>query len=74
MINVAMADRAALDGNAEIEAAVSRVEETLSDRGRVLLRPSGTEPVVRVMVEGQDAGEVGRLCGDLAKQVERILA
>mgnify|MGYP001820510138 FL=1 len=74
MINVAVTDRAALDDNPAVDAAVSRVEEELSDRGRVLLRPSGTEPVVRVMVEGQDAEEVHRLCSDLAQEVERALA
>ena len=57
-----------------MSAAISRVEQQLSDRGRVLLRPSGTEPVVRVMVEGQDAEEVQRLCSGLAQEVERILA
>ena len=74
MINVAMTDRSALDDNPGVHAAVSQVEEQLSDRGRVLLRPSGTEPVVRVMVEGQDADEVHRLCSDLAQEVERVLA
>jgi phosphoglucosamine mutase len=74
MINVAMADRAALDQNPGIGAAVARVEEQLAGRGRVLLRPSGTEPVVRVMVEGQDAEEVQHLCSSLADEVERMLA
>ena len=74
MIKVAMADRAALDRNPGIGAAVARVEEQLAGRGRVLLRPSGTEPVVRVMVEGQDAEEVQHLCSSLADEVERILA
>ena len=64
----------ALSDNPEVDAAVARVENQLAGRGRVLLRPSGTEPVVRVMVEGQDQDEVQRLCTDLAGEVEQILA
>jgi phosphoglucosamine mutase len=40
----------------------------------VLLRPSGTEPLVRVMVEGQDGEEVASLCADLAQRVGSALA
>jgi phosphoglucosamine mutase len=49
--------------------AVGRAESLLEERGRVLLRASGTEPLVRVMVEGEDLGEVERVAGDLADQV-----
>ncbi len=45
----------------------------LGRRGRVLLRPSGTEPKVRVMIEGEDREEVERLCAGLAAEVEGIL-
>jgi len=46
------------------------VETTLRGRGRVVLRASGTEPLVRVTVEGEDADEVRRLAENLAKAVE----
>ena len=56
----------------DIDAAVAVAEQQLGERGRVLLRPSGTEPVVRVMIEGEDAAEVQRLCEELAASVERL--
>lgn len=74
MINVAAAQRVDLDGLPAVNDAVSRVEAQLGDRGRVLLRPSGTEPVVRVMVEGENAAEVDELCQGLAADVEKLLA
>ena len=52
-----------------VQAAVSAVEKKLDGRGRVLLRPSGTEPVVRVMVEGEEADLVGALAEDIAAAV-----
>jgi phosphoglucosamine mutase len=51
LINVDGVDRSGLAGNADIEAVVAAVEGQLGSQGRVLLRPSGTEPLVRVMVE-----------------------
>ncbi len=54
----------------KVQQAVAEVEAELAGSGRVLLRPSGTEPVVRVMVEGQDIELVGRLTEQLAAAVE----
>ncbi|HEX7382248.1 MAG TPA: phosphoglucosamine mutase [Nevskiaceae bacterium] len=54
-------------------AAVSRVEKELGGRGRVLLRPSGTEPVVRVMVEAPDAVETRRMAEQLASAVKALM-
>ena len=53
----------------EIQTAVEQAEKTLGDNGRVLLRPSGTEPLVRVMVEGKVANDVERICQQVAKAV-----
>lgn len=74
MINLHTSGRVELDGNANIQAAVKRVETELGKRGRVLLRASGTEPVVRVMVEGEDPLAVDRLARELSAQVEAELS
>jgi phosphoglucosamine mutase len=69
MVNVRLAKPVDVDGNAQVQQAVQRVTEKLGTRGRVLLRPSGTEPVVRVMVEGEDAGQVDQQANQLAEIV-----
>lgn len=70
MINVRLVERVNMDEVPAIAEAVAATETKLADRGRVLLRPSGTEPVIRVMIEGEDASQVSLLCEELAKQVE----
>jgi len=57
-----------------ISAAVSSVENQLGDTGRVILRPSGTEPLVRVTLEGMDQGQVKKLAEELADVVRSELA
>ncbi|MDY6982659.1 MAG: phosphoglucosamine mutase, partial [Pseudomonadota bacterium] len=74
MINVKIGNRERLSNNAEISTAVRDVEATLGTKGRVLLRPSGTEPVVRVMVEGLDGVLVNRLATQLSDVVARAVA
>lgn len=65
--------RAAMD-DPGLQAEIGRAEQQLSGRGRVLVRPSGTEPLIRVMVEAPDAAETERLCGELSAAVEAALA
>jgi len=55
--------------NAVVQAAVKSAEQRLAGKGRVLLRPSGTEPLVRVMVEGEDAQQVNDEADQLASVV-----
>ena len=71
LINVKVHDKHAVDGNAAVEAAVAAAEAELGEDGRVLLRPSGTEPVVRVMVEAADAAEADRHAQAIADVVAR---
>lgn len=71
MVNVRIADSADIAGSNTVQKAVADVESKLGSKGRVLLRPSGTEPVVRVMVEGEDAAEVLTLAKELAQVVEK---
>jgi phosphoglucosamine mutase len=73
MINVRMQNKVDVMGVDAVQEAVAATEATLGSRGRVLLRPSGTEPVVRVMIEGEDAAEVAELCSALAAEVENAL-
>jgi len=73
MINVRIKERVDIDSNTAIQAAVKDVESQLVGKGRVLLRPSGTEPLIRVMVEGRDPVEVDLLAKELAGVVEDAL-
>jgi phosphoglucosamine mutase len=74
LVNVRVADREALDGANAVWEAVERESDGLAGRGRVLVRPSGTEPLVRVMVEAPDEAECEEITGRLVATVERELA
>lgn len=74
MVNVRVARHGGLAGNSTIDDAVRAVENELGERGRVLLRASGTEPVIRVMVEGHDVSEVERHAHTLADVVRSAVA
>ena len=69
MINVPVTNGVDLDAAPAVQEAVRSVEQRLAGRGRVLLRPSGTEPVVRVMVEGEDEQQVMEEADQLASKV-----
>lgn len=74
MVNVRLLERTDPVTNPAVQQAVAETESKLGDRGRVLLRLSGTEPLVRVMVEGEDAELVGELANQLAGQVQSAIA
>jgi phosphoglucosamine mutase len=72
--NVRIADRSAIEGAGELWQAVEEENAKLEGRGRVLVRPSGTEPLVRVMVEAPDEEECEAITKRLVGVVERTLA
>ncbi|MFP1683618.1 phosphoglucosamine mutase [Alloalcanivorax sp. C16-1] len=74
LINVRGARRDGYQDDAHLREELAAVERELGKNGRVLLRPSGTEPLVRVMVEGKDGEQVARLCRRLAEAVEAAIA
>jgi phosphoglucosamine mutase len=74
LVNVRVRDRGALAQAREVDAAVQAVELELAGRGRVLVRSSGTEPLVRVMVEAPTDEEAETVCARLVALVERELA
>ena len=71
LINVRDVDRAAVGTAPGLAAAVAAAEARLGDTGRVLLRPSGTEPLVRVMVEAPTDAEARTVAEELAGAVAR---
>lgn len=74
LVNVRVADKEALEGNEAIASAIASVEAELGDSGRVLVRPSGTEPLIRVMVEASEDADAARHAKAIAEVVERELA
>lgn len=73
LLNVKIAKPGDLQTNPRLQQAIKDVESELGEKGRVLLRRSGTEPVIRVMVEGQEEGHVKNLAEQLAEVVKQEL-
>ncbi|MFE4202014.1 phosphoglucosamine mutase [Aneurinibacillus aneurinilyticus] len=73
LVNVRVADKTKLTGNIAVKSVVEEVEEKLGSNGRVLVRPSGTEPIVRVMAEGPDKAELEEYVEQIADVVKKEL-
>jgi phosphoglucosamine mutase len=74
--NVRAQDRATLDAamsHSSVQSAIAREDEALSGRGRVLVRASGTEPLIRVMVEAPSAEETEQVCARLTEAVRQAI-
>ncbi|UDL05759.1 phosphoglucosamine mutase [Marinobacter sp. CA1] len=74
MVNVRVAERFDPLSRDDVRTAVDQAEQALGANGRVLLRASGTEPLIRVMAEGRDAGQIGRIAEELAEVVRQSKA
>jgi phosphoglucosamine mutase len=73
LINVPEVDKSKVDSDPELQKVVQEAKTELGETGRVLLRASGTEPLVRVMVEAQDAGTAQSWAERIARVVEKQL-
>lgn len=73
LVNVRVKDKTPVGEVPEIQAAIARVEAALAGRGRVLVRYSGTEPLLRIMIEGEDQATVQAWAEEIAEAVRRRL-
>ena len=71
LINVKLKKRTPLEEIEGLEELQSKLADKLDSRGRILIRPSGTEPVIRVMVEGEDKDEIDTIAQELASHIEK---
>jgi phosphoglucosamine mutase len=69
MVNIRTTNATEITKNKAVQLAIADIETRLGENGRVLLRPSGTEPVLRVMVEGEDSKTVDQLAKELSELV-----
>jgi len=69
LVNVRVDDKAAYERSAHVRASIERARSQLGAAGRILVRPSGTEPLVRVMIEGDDLAAINSLANDVAETI-----
>ncbi|TJY42922.1 phosphoglucosamine mutase [Cohnella pontilimi] len=74
LVNVRVADKSLFPGNQAIQSAVAQAQDALGENGRILVRPSGTEALIRVMAEGPDLEEIERHVEAVADIIRKELA
>ena len=72
LINVKVQNKTAAQNSDEVKRAIAEGEEELKNTGRILVRASGTEPLVRVMAEGPNKSQLERICNKIAAEIEKI--
>ena len=73
LVNVRVRERLSLDQLPDVRAMIEAVESRLGDTGRVLIRYSGTEPLMRIMLEGQDQDEINGMANQIAELVQSTI-
>ena len=71
LVNVRVATKEGWEKNEAIAAAIAKGEAELGSEGRILVRPSGTEPLIRVMAEGPDQAQLDKICNEIADVVKK---
>ncbi|MGB4429010.1 MAG: phosphoglucosamine mutase, partial [Thermacetogeniaceae bacterium] len=74
LVNVRVKNKEALKTNERVQEAIKKAEESLQGQGRILVRPSGTEPLIRVMGEALDENKLKEVVNELAESIKQELA
>ena len=72
LINVKVRDKKLVEVNENVKRAIFEGEEELGENGRILVRASGTEPLIRVMAEGPNKIQLDRICNKIAAEIEKL--
>ena len=72
LLNVKVKNKAAYEKSEAVKLAITEGEIELGNSGRILVRASGTEPLIRVMAEGPDKNQLNRICNKIAAEVDKV--